>query len=73
MSESGGDMPRNLHDTRTSRQRFELLSRAYVEARYSPTYKIDAHELAWLLEHVQMLQEIVRTVCKAHLSFDSAV
>jgi predicted nucleotidyltransferase/HEPN domain-containing protein len=60
-------------DTRTSRQRFELLSRAYVEARYSPTYKIDAHELAWLLEHVQMLQEIVRTVCKAHLSFDSAV
>jgi predicted nucleotidyltransferase/HEPN domain-containing protein len=55
-------------DNRFSRRCFELLSRAYVEARYSAKYKIDAVELAWLVEHVKLLQTTVETVCRERLS-----
>jgi predicted nucleotidyltransferase/HEPN domain-containing protein len=55
-------------DSRFSRRCFELLSRAYVEARYSAKYKIDAVELAWLVEHVKLLQAAVETVCRERLS-----
>jgi predicted nucleotidyltransferase/HEPN domain-containing protein len=54
-------------DSRFSRRCFELLSRAYVEARYSAKYKIDAVELAWLVEHVKLLQTTVETVCRERL------
>jgi predicted nucleotidyltransferase/HEPN domain-containing protein len=55
-------------DSRFSRRCFELLSRAYVEARYSAKYKIDAVELAWLVEHVKLLQARVETVCRERIS-----
>ena len=47
---------------------FELLRRAYVDARYSPHYKISAEELAWLGERVAALQALVKTVCGEHLA-----
>jgi predicted nucleotidyltransferase/HEPN domain-containing protein len=47
---------------------FELLRRAYVDARYSPHYKITAEELAWLAERVTVLQELVKTVCEERLN-----
>jgi hypothetical protein len=34
--------------TKFEQRSFELLRRAYVDARYSPHYKINAEELAWL-------------------------
>lgn len=37
-------------DNRIARRRFELLSRAYVEARYSPNYEVSTEDLAWLVE-----------------------
>jgi HEPN domain-containing protein len=46
---------------------FELLRRAYVDARYSPHYKITAEELAWLGERVIALQRLVQNVCKERL------
>jgi len=46
---------------------FELLRRAYVDARYSPHYKITAEELAWLGERVTVLQALVKTVCEDRL------
>ncbi|MBB3320555.1 putative transcriptional regulator, partial [Rhizobium sp. BK181] len=51
-----------------SRRCFELLSRAYVEARYSSQYEITQEELAWLTERVRSLQEVVKTVCLERLS-----
>lgn len=54
-------------DDRIARRRFELLSRAYVEARYSPNYAITNEELDWLLERVQLLQKAVATICKERL------
>lgn len=59
-------------DTREDRRRFELLRRAYVEARYSPAYAISAEELAWLGRQVDALREKVRQVCDRHLMADRA-
>ncbi|EJL54030.1 HEPN domain-containing protein,nucleotidyltransferase family protein [Rhizobium sp. CF122] len=55
-------------DSRFSRRCFELLSRAYVEARYSSKYTITSEELAWLVERVKALQTLVETVCEERLS-----
>jgi HEPN domain-containing protein len=55
-------------DSRFSRRCFELLSRAYIEARYSSKYTISKEELAWLVERVKALQELVETVCRERLS-----
>jgi hypothetical protein len=55
-------------DSRFSRRCFELLSRAYVEARYSPSYKISSDELEWLVEHVKQLQTLVEAVCTERLA-----
>jgi predicted nucleotidyltransferase/HEPN domain-containing protein len=47
---------------------FELLRRAYVDARYSPHYKITAEELAWLGRRVDALQGQVKAACERRLS-----
>ena len=56
---------------RTSRfeQRcWELLRRAYVDARYSPHFKITAEELAWLGERIGILRGLVEAVCCERLA-----
>ncbi len=50
-------------DNRIARRRFELLSRAYVEARYSPAYAISGDDLTWLVERVKVLQALVEASC----------
>jgi predicted nucleotidyltransferase/HEPN domain-containing protein len=55
-------------ETKFQQRCFELLRRAYVDARYSPHYKISAEELAWLAERIAVLQDIVRAVCEEHLA-----
>ncbi|WP_431324338.1 HEPN domain-containing protein [Rhizobium sp. YTU87027] len=55
-------------DSRFSRRCFELLSRAYVEARYSSKYSITSEELTWLVERVRVLQEVVKAVCMERIS-----
>jgi len=52
---------------RFDRRCFELLRLAYVNARYSPEYKISGEELAWISERVAILQDHVRTVCEQRL------
>lgn len=55
-------------DDRFSRRCFELLRQAYVNARYSPHYKISDEELTWLGERVAVLQKLVRRVCEERLA-----
>lgn len=57
-------------DNRISRRRFELLSRAYVEARYSASYEITREELNWLVERVKVLQDLVEMICRERLDSD---
>lgn len=55
-----GAFPRG---TRIDRRRFEMLKRAYVEARYSPSYEIGIDDLDALAVSVNRLREIVEAVC----------
>jgi len=55
-------------DTRFSQRCFELLRRAYVDARYSPHYKISAEELGWLVAHVETLKALVEETCHERLA-----
>ncbi|AJP74182.1 HEPN domain-containing protein [Sphingomonas hengshuiensis] len=48
--------------TRIDRRRFELLKRAYVEARYSPSYEIENEDLATLTASVSRLRDIVQVL-----------
>jgi predicted nucleotidyltransferase len=53
--------------TRIERRRFELLKRAYVEARYSASYEISSDELDALAQSVRRLRDIVETVSRERL------
>lgn len=53
--------------TRIDRRRFELLKRAYVEARYSASYEIGNDDLDALSRSVQSLRDIVVTVSRERL------
>jgi uncharacterized protein len=54
-------------DTRFARRCFARLDRAYVDARYSPHYEITGEELAWLVERISTLREIVAAICEERL------
>lgn len=53
--------------TRTDRRRFELLKRAYVEARYSDSYDIDEEDLRTVAASVRRLRDIVEQLCRERL------
>lgn len=55
------------HEHKQDRSRFELLKRAYVEARYSEHFEISAEELEWLGGRVKDLQALVETTCQERL------
>lgn len=46
------------------RQRFELLKKAYVDARYNMDYKISKEDLDYLSERVQFLRTLTEEICK---------
>ncbi|MDR6820213.1 putative nucleotidyltransferase/HEPN domain-containing protein [Neorhizobium sp. 2083] len=54
-------------DTKFTRRCFERLDRAYVDARYSPHYEITEEELRWLVERIQVLQNLVEQICREKL------
>lgn len=55
-------------DTKFAQRCFELLRQAYVNARYSPHYKITPAELEWLAERVELLQTLVKEACEKRLA-----
>ncbi|WP_117190719.1 HEPN domain-containing protein [Rhizobium terrae] len=55
-------------DTKFARRCFERLDRAYVDARYSPHYEITEEELRWLIERIEVLQELVERICREKLA-----
>ncbi|WP_447725982.1 HEPN domain-containing protein [Sphingomonas koreensis] len=54
-------------DTKFARRCFELLQQAYVNARYSPHYKITREELDWIVGRVELLQAEVMTIAERRL------
>ena len=55
-------------DTKIDRRRFELLKRAYVEARYSDEYVISRNDLTVLTASVSELQNLVVQSAQARLT-----
>jgi len=51
-------------DNKAQRRRFQLLKKAYVDARYSAHYEITQEELVWLAERVHYLQHLTEKLCK---------
>ncbi len=49
--------------TAEERKRFELLRKAYVDARYDDDYKITLKELKWLGARVKKLQKLTEDIC----------
>ncbi len=54
--------------TKIDRRRFELLKRAYVEARYSPNYTISIEDLDALYASVKRLRDIVAKLCEVRIA-----
>lgn len=52
---------------RLDRRRFQLLKRAYVEARYSTAYEITVEELNAILRSVRQLRDIVEQVSRERI------
>jgi HEPN domain-containing protein/predicted nucleotidyltransferase len=46
---------------------FDLLKRAYVEARYNPGYKITKVQLEYLAVRVKKLQRLTKKICQARI------
>jgi len=54
--------------TRFGNRCFELLRRAYVDARYSPHYQVTPEELEWIEERIDVLRSLVRQICEERLA-----
>lgn len=50
-------------ETKFQKRCFELLRAAYVKARYSEHYRVTGEELAWMLERLKKLQNLVEVIC----------
>jgi len=55
-------------EQRADRRRFELLKRAYVEARYPDQYHVDAEDLTLQLESVVDLRNLVATASEERIA-----
>ena len=54
-------------ETRLDRRRFELLKRAYVEARYSDQYDASPEDLEWLAQAARTLRDLVAELCESRI------
>ena len=50
--------------TEEEQRRFELLKKAYIDARYNMDYTITKEDLAYLSERVQILRNLTERICK---------
>jgi predicted nucleotidyltransferase/HEPN domain-containing protein len=61
-------------ETRAERAMFEKLKDAYVKARYSKHYTINAKELTWLGTQIEQLGRVVLIVCSEKIAeFEKAI
>lgn len=54
--------------TDEEKEKFKLLRKAYVDARYKPSYSITIDQLNWLAERIQELQALTEKLCKEKIA-----
>lgn len=55
-------------EQRADSRRFELLKRAYVEARYSDQYDASTEDLEWPTARARLLRDLVANLCQARIA-----
>jgi len=55
-------------DTAEQEELFELLCKAYIDARYKKDYKITKKQLEYLAKRVKLLQRLTNRICKEKIS-----
>jgi len=50
--------------TKDQKRMFKLLQKAYIDARYKPSYRITRTELEYLAKRVKLLQRLTKRICK---------
>jgi HEPN domain-containing protein len=61
-------------ETQKEKDLFDLLKRAYVEARYNMSYEVTKEELEYLAERVKLLQATTEKACKEKIeSFETCL
>ncbi len=53
--------------TDEQKEAFDLLKRAYVEARYNPAYEITQEQLEYLAQRVRKLQDLTKKICESRI------
>ena len=53
--------------TDEQKESFDLLKRAYIEARYSSAYQITKEQLEYLAQRVRNLQDLTKKICEARI------
>jgi HEPN domain-containing protein len=51
-------------ETDEQRKLFNLLKKAYVDARYKPSYRITKKQLEYLAKRVKILQRLTKKICQ---------
>ena len=51
-------------DTNEQKKAFNLLRKAYIDARYKDSYEITKEQLEYLAERVRLLQELTKASCE---------
>ena len=54
--------------TKEEKENFKLLRKAYVDARYKPSYTITKEQLDWLAERAQELGALTEKLCKEKIA-----
>lgn len=54
--------------TEDDQRRFELLRRAYVDARYTKNYVVSREDLEWLSQRIQLLQDMAARLCQERIA-----
>ncbi len=54
--------------TKQQKRRFDLLRRAYIDARYKRDYKITKAELEYLAGRVRKLQQLTKNICREKIT-----
>jgi HEPN domain-containing protein len=53
--------------TKEQDERFKLLKKAYIDARYKKDYKITKKQLEYLAKRVKILQRLTKKICAAKI------
>lgn len=56
-------------DTQENWDSYDLLCRAYIEARYNKTFKVNEKQYEYMITHTEKMGEVVDKICREQLAY----